>query len=161
MKRVYFKTWLVLACFAVLTCTVSCSKDDSQQDIEKQEANSIINEILELANVHRASVGKSSLSKNDLATQLAEDHTKFMIEQDEISHENFDERGTRLIKEENAVKVGENVAYKYKTAKEVMEAWLNSAVHRKNLEADFTYIGVSAIKNEDGIYYYTQLFFKK
>jgi len=161
MNKFYFKTWLVLACFTVLTCTVSCSKDDSQEDIEKLEAKTIADEILQLVNTHRASVAKSALSKNDLATQLAEEHTLFMIEQNEISHENSDQRGFRLINEEQANKVGENVAFKYKTAQEVMEAWLNSSGHKKNIEADYTHIGIGAVKNDAGIYYYTQVFFRK
>lgn len=161
MNKIYFKTWLVLACFTVLTCTVSCSKDDSQEDIEKLEAKTITDEILQLVNAHRASISKSALSKNDLATQLAEEHSMFMVNQNEMSHDNFDERGRRLIDEENAVKIGENVAYRYKTAQEVMEAWLNSPSHLKNIEDDYTNIGIGAVKNDTGIYYFTQLFFKK
>jgi len=150
-----------MACFIVLTTNVSCSKDDSQQDIEKQEAQTVTNEILQLVNSHRVSVGKSALSKNDLATQLAEEHSLYMINQNEISHDNSSERGLRLINEEQANKVGENVAYKYKTAEEVMEAWLNSSGHKKNIEADYTHIGISAVKNDVGIYYFTQVFFRK
>tara|TARA_R110002049_G_scaffold598_3_gene3321 strand:+ start:168 stop:653 length:486 start_codon:yes stop_codon:yes gene_type:complete len=161
MKPYYLKTWAILTCFALLTCIFSCSKDNSPEDIEKQEALSISNGILQLVNKHRKGIGKNTLSANDLATQLAEEHTLFMIDQNEMSHENFDQRGRRLIDEEKAVKVGENVAYKYKTAQEVMEAWLNSAAHRKNIEADFTDIGIGAIKNDVGLYYFTQLFFKK
>lgn len=161
MKNFYFKTWFILACFTVLTLSVSCSKEDSQQDIENQEAKTTTTEILQLVNVHRASLGKSALSQNDLATQLAEEHSLYMINQNEISHDNFDERGSRLINEEQANKVGENVAYKYKTAQEVMEAWLNSSAHKKNIEGDYTHIGISAMKNDDGIYYFTQVFFRK
>lgn len=161
MKNFYLKTWFFMACFIVLTTNVSCSKDDSQQDIEKQEAQTVTNEILQLVNSHRVSVGKSALSKNDLATQLAEEHSLYMINQNEISHDNSSERGLRLINEEQANKVGENVAYKYKTAEEVMEAWLNSSGHKKNIEADYTHIGISAVKNDVGIYYFTQVFFRK
>ena len=80
MKNFHFNTCLILVCFTVLTCSLSCSKDDSQENIEKQEANAITNKILELVNVHRTAIGKSSLSKNNLATQLAENHTKYMIQ---------------------------------------------------------------------------------
>lgn len=161
MKVFYPKTWFIIACFTVLTFTVSCSKDDSQENIEKQEALTISNEIFKLVNTHRVNLGKPVLSKNDLATQLADDHSEYMIAQNELSHDNSDERGFRLINEEQANKVGENVAFKYKNAKEVMEAWLNSSGHKKNIEADYTHIGISAVKNDDGIYYFTQIFFRK
>ncbi|SFZ90424.1 Cysteine-rich secretory protein family protein [Flaviramulus basaltis] len=161
MKTFYFRKPFVILFLTVLLSTISCSKDESVEDIEKQESLSITNEILELVNVHRASIGSPALSKSVLATQLAEEHTLYMIEQNKMSHDNFDLRGRRLIDEEKAIKVGENVAFKYKTAEEVMEAWLNSPVHLKNIEADFAFIGISAIKNDDDLFYYTQLFFKK
>ena len=162
MKTFHLKHWFVLLCFAVIICNVSsCSKDDSHEDIEKQEALSISEKILQLVNAHRTSIGKESLSINDLATQLAEDHTNYMIAQNDISHDNFDERSDRLFDEENASRTGENVAARQRSAQEVMEAWLNSSGHRKNIEGDFTHIGISVIKNEAGQYYFTQIFLKQ
>ena len=55
----------------------------------------------------------------------------------------------------------ENVAKQYSSAENVMKAWLESEPHRKNIEGDFTHIGISAIKDDFENYYYTQLFFKK
>lgn len=153
MKTYYFKTWFILLCFTVLTCTVSCSKDDSATP-------SVEEDILQLVNAHRASIGKEALSTNTLATQLAKEHTLFMIGQEQISHDNFDYRADKLFDEENANNVGENVAAKQKSAEYVMEAWLNSQGHRDNIEGDFTHIGISAIKNEVGEYYYTQIFLR-
>lgn len=150
-----------MACFALLISTVSCSKDDSVEDIETQEALSIADEILQLVNTHRASIGKEPLSENTLATQLSKDHTSFMINQGEISHDNFDDRADRLFDEENATNVGENVAFGQQSAKAVMEAWLNSSGHRENIEGDFTHIGIGVIKNNAGVYYFTQVFLKK
>ena len=160
MKTYNFKTWFILLCFIVLTVTVSCSKDDSAKDIEKLEALSVEEDIMQLVNAHRASIGKDALSKNTLATQLAKEHNLFMIGKGKISHDNFDDRAGRLFDEENANSVGENVAAKQKSAKDVMEAWLNSQGHRENIEGNFTHIGISAIKNDAGQYYYTQLFLR-
>ncbi len=160
MKTYYLKTWSVLLCFTVLTCTISCSKDDSSEDIEKLEALSVEENILQLVNAHRVSLGKETLNTNILATQLAKEHNLFMIGQREISHDNFDDRADRLFDEEKANNVGENVAAKQKSAKDVMDAWLNSQGHRENIEGNFTHIGISAIKNDVGQYYYTQLFLR-
>lgn len=161
MKTYYFKTWLIFLCFTVLSCIVSCSKDDSIEDIEKLESLSVTEEILELVNKHRVSIGEEPLAKNDLATQLAEEHTRYMIAQSDISHDNFNERSDRLFDEENATRTGENVAYGQQSAKYVMEAWINSSGHRANIEGDFTHIGIAAIKNSLGVYYFTQIFLKK
>ena len=161
MKTYYLKTWLILSCFAALTCTVSCSKDDSHEDIEKLETLTIEEEIFQLVNAHRTSIGKEPLATNNLATELAEAHTHYMISQNDISHDNFDDRSDRLFDEENASRTGENVAYGQQSAKDVMEAWINSSGHRANIEGDFTHIGISVIKNNSGVYYFTQIFLKK
>ncbi|MCL6293588.1 CAP domain-containing protein [Jejuia spongiicola] len=161
MKTYYFKTWLILSCFAVLTCTVSCSKDDSLEDIEKLETLSIEEEIFQLVNLHRASIGKEPLAINNLATELAEEHTHYMIAQKDISHDYFDERSDRLFNEEKASRTGENVAYGQQSAKDVMDAWIDSSGHRANIEGDFTHIGISVVKNSSGVYYFTQIFLKK
>ena len=160
MKTYYFKTWLVFLCLAVITCTVSCSKDDSSEVIEELEALTVEKEILKLVNAHRENIGKDALSTNDLANKLAKEHTIFMIGKGKISHDNFDDRADRLFDEENANSVGENVAAKQKSAKDVMDAWINSKGHRENIEGNFTHIGISAIKNNSGKYYYTQLFLR-
>ena len=163
MKTIYLKTRLFLVCFVIIASGISCSKDEAStlEEIAKEEAVTIEAQILELLNIHREGIGKSVLSSNSLAATLAKDHTLFMIDQGKLSHENSDERFERLFSEENANKVGENVAYKYKTADEVMEAWLNSDGHKKNIEGDFTHVGISAIKNDSGQYYFTQVFLRK
>ncbi len=129
--------------------------------MEQAETVSIAQEILQLVNAHRSSIGKSSLSFSDLANSLAYEHTLYMIEQRDISHDNFNERANTLFGEGNANNVGENVAYGQRNAKAVMEAWLNSSGHRENIEGDFTHIGIAVVKNSSGTYYFTQLFFRE
>ncbi len=125
------------------------------------ELNAVAQEILELVNAHRKSIGKSPLAVSPLATTLANEHTNYMIGINAINHDGFDGRSDRLSKEENARGTGENVAFGQRTAKDVMTAWLNSSGHRKNIEGDFTHIGISALTNSSGRPYYTQLFLKK
>lgn len=180
MKTIYLKAWMFLLCFTVVISSISCSKDDTSSDeiqneeVENsskdedssnentnEEASTIETQILQLVNTHRTSIGKPVLATNSLAASLAKEHSLFMIDQGKISHDNSEARGLRLVNEENANKVGENVANKYKTAQEVMEAWLNSSGHKRNIEGDYTHIGISALKNASGHYYYTQIFLRK
>lgn len=162
MKTFYTKTCCFLICFTLLICSVSCSKDDvSEHDIEKLEALSIADEILQIVNSHRASIGEQPLAVNSLATDLANEHTLYMIAQNNISHDDFDKRSDRLFDEEDASRTGENVAFGQQSAADVMEAWLNSPGHRQNIEGDFTHIGIGVIKNATGVYYFTQIFLKK
>jgi uncharacterized protein YkwD len=46
------------------------------------------------------------------------------------------------------------------SAKEVVEGWLNSPGHKRNIEGDFTLTGIGVAKNNKGIIYYTQIFTK-
>lgn len=162
MKTYSLKIFAIACCFTLLFISVSCSKDDvSENDMEQAEAITIAEEILQLVNAHRASIGKDALSFDILANDLAYDHTLYMIEESDISHDDFDQRADRLFGEGNANNVGENVAYGQRSAQSVMDAWLNSSGHRKNIEGDFTHIGVAAVKNASGTYYFTQLFMRK
>lgn len=173
MKTISSKIYVILFCSVLLTCYTSCSKDesvtpvesvdsdDSDDVIDNPEFSAIAEEILQLVNTHRKSIGKRALDKNTLATQLAEKHTNFMIGEQKISHDNFSDRADELIAKEKALRVGENVASRQRSAKEVVDAWLDSKGHRENIEGDFTHIGISAVKNSKGQYYFTQLFLKK
>lgn len=162
MQFFRLNAYAILCCLVLMVVSTSCSKDDiSEENIELSETLSIADEILQLVNAHRASIGKNALSFNTLANDLAYDHTLYMIDQRDISHDDFDERSDRLFSEENASRTGENVAYGQRSAERVMEAWLNSAGHRRNIEGDFTHIGIAVVKNSSGTYYFTQLFFKK
>ncbi|AUP79638.1 CAP domain-containing protein [Flavivirga eckloniae] len=161
MKNFLLKTGLTLAFLTLLTCNIGCSKDDPVGDIEKEITIDMANEILQIVNNHRTSIGKQILEVNTLAENLAEEHNMFMIGQGDISHDNFSKRADRLFDEENAKGVGENVAFKQVSAEQVMTAWLNSSDHRKNIEGNFTHIGISVVKSQSGVYYYTQLFLRK
>ncbi len=53
---------------------------------------------------------------------------------------------------------GENIAMGQRTPQEVMNAWMNSKGHRENiLNASFDTIGVGYYE-ENGVYYWVQLF---
>jgi uncharacterized protein YkwD len=57
--------------------------------------------------------------------------------------------------------IGENIAFGFNGANEVMTAWMNSPGHRANiLDSGYTEIGVSVKANPDGVLYFTQEFGK-
>lgn len=143
----------------------SCSEDE-MTDLEELEKEisadlTIEDQILKLVNQHRKDQGLNSLIKNDTATELSVDHTKYMISVNKINHDDFNERSKVLKQKEKAVRTGENVAVGQPTAEAVVKAWLDSPGHRENIEGNFNHSGIAAIKNDKGRYYYTQLFFKK
>ena len=157
----------LVALLAVLTFS-SCSTDsidDKAEAIELNlktlEAKTIEVEILELINNHRLSLGLNPLADMSIVKSVAFSHTDYMVDNDEVSHANFYTRSNYLKSNTGAKKVSENVAYGYSTAQGVVKAWLKSESHKANLEGDFTNFDVSAEKNNDGRWYYTNIFIKK
>ncbi|WP_339697746.1 CAP domain-containing protein [uncultured Marixanthomonas sp.] len=158
----------------VLFCTVtSCSKDtdviveETTEDytIDLNLANEtdweMADEILSLVNEHRTSQGLTPLKRDQqYASAYAVDHTFYMIDLEEINHDHFDVRKKGL-KDRGAKIVGENVAFGYPTAEEVVNAWINSPGHLANIEGNFTHSGFGVIEAPDGRVYFTQLFYKK
>ncbi|MBW1294285.1 CAP domain-containing protein [Aquimarina litoralis] len=161
MKIILKYFYVLLAC----TVIISCSSDDDS-GTSNGETNELINEtsiadaILTLVNQHRQNQGLSPLSKNTTAEQLAVDHTKYMISINEINHDDFNQRSSVLNDQENATASAENVARFYQDAQSVVDGWLSSIGHKENIEGNYMYTGISAIKDENGRYYYTQLFYR-
>jgi len=157
----------VIALFALLS--FSCSTDSIEEGkIENLKAASFVPqtkvieiEIIELINAHRISVGLNAL--NSLSTIKAEayGHTGYMIDKSVISHDNFLARKQNLTNSTGASRVGENVAYAYSTSQSVVNAWLNSEGHRNTIEGDYTDFDISAEKDADGKWYYTNIFIRK
>jgi uncharacterized protein YkwD len=148
----------------------SCSKEDDgiylNQTAEVANKNvtysKIENDILDLVNAHRTSLGLSTLSKLNVVSGVADGHTEYMIETGTISHDNFDERAQELMDNAGAKSVAENVAYGYTTAESVVNGWLNSSEHKAIIEnPNFTHFGISTEANSDGRNFFTQMFIKK
>lgn len=162
MKHYLLKITVILCAFLIFSCSEDSS--DSETEITTEETSSeqsIEEEILRLVNEHRQSKGLSPLENNEIAHEIAVEHTNYMISINEINHDNFDDRFQQLREEVKAVLAGENVASGHPTPRAVVDGWLNSQGHRENIERDFTHSGIAAIKNEGGRYYYTQLFYRK
>ncbi|WP_440121380.1 CAP domain-containing protein [Tenacibaculum sp. Ill] len=118
-------------------------------------------DILDLINTYRVNNGFSSLSKLQTIKSQTSNHTNYMIEKDEVSHDFFYQRKEYLAENADAIKVGENVAYGYSTAEAVVNAWIKSDGHKENIEGDYTHFDVTAEKSANGKWYYTNIFVKK
>ena len=152
--------------FAMLS--FSCSTDSMDEavasvatNLEIPEAKPVEIEILELINNFRISEGLNPLRNLDIIKTQTYSHTDYMIEQDNVSHDNFYSRKSFLVNNAGAKKVSENVAYGFTSAESVVNAWLNSEGHRDTIEGDFTDFDISAEQNESGQWYYTNIFLKK
>ncbi|MDN3665406.1 CAP domain-containing protein [Algibacter miyuki] len=135
--------------------------DDIQINSEALITKSIELETLELINEYRDSLGLKTLDNMDIIKSVAFSHTDYMMENNKISHDNFFKRSEYLKTHTGVETVSENVAYGFSSAKTLVKAWIASEGHRKTMEGDFTNFDISAEKNENGRWYYTNIFVKK
>ncbi len=161
MKTPFIKFLILL----ILSANISaCSSSDDSTEPDQQNGDpvdtTIVQEIHSLVNAHRASLNLVTLEYNDFTATLSVEHSQYMIEQGQIGHDNFGDRFNRLRDEVNAITSGENVAAFQRSAQEVVTAWLNSSGHRANIEGDYTHTGIAAVKDANGRYYFTQIFYK-
>ncbi|RSS82263.1 CAP domain-containing protein, partial [Streptomyces sp. WAC05292] len=116
-------------------------------------------QILALVNKERAAVGCPALTVNEQLAKAAQAHSEDMASHTTMSHTGSDgsdpgERITRAGYEWRTY--GENVAYGYSTAEQVMQGWMNSPGHRQNiLNCAFKEIGVGLAQPN---HYWTQDF---
>jgi len=162
-------TYSLLALTLALT---SCSTEElveTQSPIEftidlnlAQETDAqMASEILYYVNQYRGTLGlEPILMDKTYASAYAVEHTKYMIQQNKISHDNFSDRAEGL-NSQGAQAVAENVGFGYNSANDLVTAWINSPSHRDTMEGNYTHSGIGALQDGSGMYYVTQLFYRK
>ena len=115
--------------------------------------------VVELANQERAASGcDRALVVDDRLAEAAQGHSTDMSDRDYFSHtspegETF---ADRIIEAGYPSPAAENIARGQRSAEQVMEAWMNSDGHRRNiLNCEYVAIGVGL--DTDG-WYWTQDF---
>ncbi len=155
----------MMAFLAMLT--LSCATDDFQDNIDQAllekvpQVKVIEVEILELINNYRVEKKLIPLKNLSIIKSVAFTHTDYMVSVNQVNHDNFFQRKKSLVQNVSATKVTENVAYAYSSAQSVVTAWLNSPGHKANIEGDFTDFDISAEKNLQGQWYFTNIFIKR
>jgi len=145
-----------------LTIIISVSGDpnpDPNPDPEPgPTANADEVEVFDIVNDERQSVGRSALQWCDGLYQCAKAHSNDMCDRGFFSHVNPEGEGPSdrartghagsytfpsIVPNPYLWGIGENIAWGYRTAEEVMIGWMNSPGHRANiLNPDYTHIGV-------------------
>ncbi len=130
---------------------------------QQVKLNKMKGEILVLVNKYRVSQHLKPLKDNAIIAKEAEIHSKNMANGSvAFSHDGFDNRVDRIRnKVKDAYEFAENVAYGPKTAQKVVDNWLASPGHKKNIEGDFNLSGIGVAQNNSGRIYFTQIFAKK
>lgn len=150
--------WLLALGMLVVSCTTDSVTAPDPVDTVNMVA--VESELLEMVNSHRENLGYNPLAFSEVAYSYANDHNDYMAATGKLSHDNFSSRASGIAQEVNAEYVAENVAKGYTSAAGAFENWMESSSHRKTMEGEFTHTAVSVKVSEDGVYYYTQLFYR-
>ncbi|WP_174536143.1 CAP domain-containing protein [Micromonospora chalcea] len=119
-----------------------------------------LQKVVTLVNQERAKAGCKALTVNAKLNLAAQRHS-----QDQADHKKMDHNGSDGSEPKDRVEragyswsmVGENVAWGYQSAAEVMDGWMNSEGHRKNiLNCGYTQIGMGLARSNGP--YWTQVF---
>jgi uncharacterized protein YkwD len=150
------KTAGFLLLFVLTLLLVTCKKDDdgpsNYDDLLVEEVNN-----------YRTSIGLLPLENHEELWKHAKAHSAYMAEnQTNTNNDGFLERYEAIRSYFGGGTVTENVARgKGGTASEVVQEWLASIAHKANIEGNYTMTGISAVKSDNGSWYYTQIFFKQ
>ena len=148
----------------LLACSRSTAPGDSTQATRSDDENNreMAKDILYYTNKFRASQGKPPLLLDATCSGQAFKHSKAMATgATAFGHDGFEQRIANLTTVfGNIPGAAENVAYGNLDAEQVVNGWIKSPGHRKNMLGDFDRIGIgSAHSSRDPrIIYFTQVF---
>ena len=119
-------------------------------------------DILKYVNQHRRAMGLRPLEANSYISSIALGHSRDMLlGRSPFGHEGFRARIDEIRGHLGTVHVAaENVASGPMSAREVVDGWLHSPGHRRNIEGDFRLTGIGLAGGRDGMIYFTQIFIK-
>jgi uncharacterized protein YkwD len=124
-------------------------------------AQSLEADITRLTNLRRTAHGCPAARVDAQLVTAAAGHSDWMARTGTFSHAGG--AGSTFVTRARAAgftrPAGENIAWGYRSATEVVDAWMTSPGHRANiLNCRYTAVGVGAARNAGGDAYYTQVF---
>ena len=119
-------------------------------------------DILRYVNEHRRAMGLPALEGNSYISSVALQHSRDMLSgKTPFGHDGFHDRVLQIRGHLGTLHVAaENVASGPMSAREVVDGWLHSPGHRRNIEGDFRLTGIGLAAGNNGMIYFTQIFIK-
>lgn len=150
IKQFLFSVSIILS-VTLNSTAIAASVDD---DARMQQM------ILHYVNAYRAKHHLSPLKLNEAASQEAARHSQAMASKaTPFGHAHFNDRIKRLYKKFEQCHGGaENVAYYRTNAKRLVDGWIASPGHRRNIEGHYNVTGIGIAHGKPGWAYYTQIF---
>ena len=121
---------------------------------------SMADEILKYINEYRRKKGLPSIVMNAAMSAEAQKHSENMAaHRTSFGHNGFQSRVKRISPALNGVSgAAENVAMGSTTAREVVDNWLKSSMHKQNIEGPYNLTGIGVAADRKGVLYFTQIF---
>ena len=121
---------------------------------------SMSRQILVYVNEYRRSKGLPALQPNSFISSVALGHSRDMLTgKSPFGHDGFRDRINVISGRLGKLHVAaENVASGPMGAREVVDGWLHSPGHRRNIEGDFRLTGIGLAEGRNGMIYFTQIF---
>lgn len=151
----------IVVSFVLFSCEEEPVLPEEDDEIETPlVASEYDDEIFDLINEYRMENNLDTLIFDENIWIYAHEHsTNMSTGTTDFGHDGFNERASALYGIIGGNRAAENVAYNHSTnPQDVVTQWINSEGHRKNMVGNYTHAAVSAVKREDGRYYYTQIF---
>ncbi|MGB3404605.1 MAG: CAP domain-containing protein [Microcoleaceae cyanobacterium] len=118
--------------------------------------------VFQKVNEYRVSQNLSPLKLDSIVTQPSQQHSQNMATGNvPFSHNGAEQRFDTISNKISYQKIAENVGYNSgynNPAEKVVEGWIKSDGHRKNMLGDYNLTGIGVAKNDKGEYYFTQIF---
>jgi uncharacterized protein YkwD len=124
--------------------------------------NQLKQSVFQQVNEYRVSQNLSPLKLDSAISQPSQQHSQNMaMGTVPFSHNGAEQRFDNISNKISYQKIAENVGYNSgynNPAKQVVEGWIKSDGHRKNMLGDYNLTGIGVAKNNEGEYYFTQIF---
>jgi uncharacterized protein YkwD len=163
MKKMLINSFALL--FTIVSLTSCSSENEGGKEPIETAKNYTHNaselDLLDKVNAYRVSIGLNPLQIIEHISYKSSEHNDYMVANQTVTHEGFEQRKENLQNVLGAYRVGENVAFAFATAQSTVSAWVNSPSHKANLEGDYTHFGASIRMDSEGRKYYTNMFIKK
>ena len=117
------------------------------------------NKVVEVVNTIRANNDQAKLKKNACLTRFAVKRAEYLAKAKDkaLPHSNL----ATIQKACGVGWVGENVAYGALTAKQMVQMWMNSPLHKQNILLPQFRLTGGAVRKSGGVWWAAQVFGKK
>jgi uncharacterized protein YkwD len=126
-------------------------------------ASQMQEDILYYTNKFRKKQGLPPLQMSESLNRIATNHSRNMASgRTGFGHSGFESRVNQAQNSLGSLRAyAENVAYGQMDAEEVVDGWIRSRGHRKNMLGNYNLIGIGVGRARNGQLYFTQFFVQK